>query len=56
VGSDPRFSELGLFKDSIWMSMAGVGPITKSGRVRKNRAVLSMPEREKRVLAKRETR
>jgi len=41
------------------MEMGGVGgdgsswPITKSGRVRKNRTALNVPEREKRVAVKR---
>ena len=65
MGRDPKFRELWLvsslsWKDCIWMSeMGGVGgdgsswPITKSGRVRKNRTALNVPEREKRVAVKR---
>jgi hypothetical protein len=59
VGSDPRSCERRLFRDCIWVSTAGAGegesagPIINSGRVTKNRTVLTIPEREKRVLVKR---
>jgi len=62
VGRDPKFRELGLvcpllWKESIWMLTVGVGgsavPITKFGRVRKNRTLLSIPEREKKVAVER---
>jgi len=64
VGRDPKFREL-RFISSIsregcsWVSIPGASgsvsscPVTRSGRVRKNRTVLNNPESEKMVLTTR---
>ena len=64
VGRDPNFCALKLVgflsqKCCVWMSIPGASggvsswPVTKFGRVRKNRTVLKNPESEKKVLNRR---
>ena len=61
MGRDPNSRALGLvrslsWKDCIWVSTAGLseeGPTTKFGRVKKNKILLNIPEREKKVAVER---